>query len=333
MPIRAIAGVLPEWSVENDIVAEWAGLKPDFVANKIGVRRRNFLRADEDGVGLATAACRKLFQNEPELDAGSIGLLVYVTQNPDYRLPHSSALLQNELGLDTGVAAFDINLGCSGFVYALTVVEAMMEAQAISDALLVTCDPYSKVMRRSDRNVIGVFGDGATATWMSRASGARIGKADFGTDGAGAQHLIVRGGGTNDLPSGVTCVESETEGQWPYVEMNGRAVFNFVVSNIPNSVEKCLVLNGLQMGDIDCFLMHQGSRFMLEALRDRMKIPVEKMLISLEMTGNLVSSSIPYILADLLQENEPPPLILISGFGVGLSWATNVIYVEGFDDD
>ena len=110
--------------------------------------------------------------------------------------------------------------------------------------------------------------------------------------------------------------------------MNGRAVFNFLIKNIPDSVQKCLALNGLELSDIDRFAMHQGSRVMLQALRKQMRLPQEKMPIVLEETRNLVSSSIPYMLADILCETPAPKRILISGFGVGLSWATNVLYLE-----
>jgi len=333
MPLRAIARVLPDWTVDNDTIAEWTGLTPDFLTEKIGVRQRRFLRADEAGLGLAAAACRKLFESEPALEPDAIGLIVYVTQNPDYRLPHNSALLQTELGLRTNIGAFDINLGCSGFVYAISVVEALMQAQGISDALLVTCDPYSKVMRRDDRNVVGVFGDGATATWMSTTGGARIGKPDLGTDGSGAPHLIIRGDGSSSTPEDIVSAAATSDDRLPHIAMNGRAVFNFVVKNIPDSVKRCLSLNGLELGEIDRFAMHQGSRFMLQALRKQMRVPEEKMPIVLEETGNLVSSSIPYMLVDILRETPAPQRVLISGFGVGLSWATNVLFLEESGND
>ena len=197
MRIRALASALPGHKVPASEVSAWVGIDPAFIRNKIGVEEKYFLGADESGVDLAVAACEKLLSRS-DLDLGRVKLLVYVTQNPDFRLPHNAALLQARLGLGSNCAAFDINLGCSGYVYALSVAKGFMASEAISDALIVTCDPYSKIMDRSDRGTVTVFGDAATATWMSDQEGLQIGRGDFGTDGSRSNALIVNSGGAAD---------------------------------------------------------------------------------------------------------------------------------------
>ncbi|HEY0833519.1 MAG TPA: hypothetical protein VGE72_06370, partial [Azospirillum sp.] len=196
MFIRSLAVAQPEWRVGSAEIAEWSGLDRAMIEDKIGVRSRAFLRHDETVTGLAAAACERLFAAEPELDRQAVDLLILVTQNPDYRLPHGAALLQNALGLPKTTASFDIGLGCSGYVYALSVARGLMAGEGFANALVVTCDPYSKTMARTSRDTIGLFGDAAAATWLSAERGAAVGKGDYGTDGAGAGHLIVRAGGS-----------------------------------------------------------------------------------------------------------------------------------------
>jgi 3-oxoacyl-[acyl-carrier-protein] synthase-3 len=328
MKVRAISAVTPDWKVDNKTIHEWSRLDPAFVEHKLGVAQRAFLKHSESTIDLARAACEQLLEENPDLDRKSVRLVVFVTQNPDYRLPHSGALVQAALGLDRGTATFDVNLGCSGYVYGLSIAKAMMLSEHIDNALLLTCDPYSKIMRRDSREVIGIFGDGATATWLSSEVGAEIGKGDFGTDGSGARHLIVRKGGAMKPPSNLDGVEtSEDQASNHTLQMNGRAIFNFVQTCVPASVARCLERNNLKLGDIDQFVFHQASRFMLETLAQQMGLPLSKVPIMLEQTGNTVSSSIPMALRELIRRNElRSGTALVSGFGVGLSWATNILF-------
>lgn len=328
MKLRAIASALPGQRVTAEEVARLTGSDPEFVRNKVGAATRYFLGRDEGGVDLALAACRNLVARAP-LDLQEVGLLVYVTQNPDFRLPHNSALLQHRLGLPRSCAAFDVNLGCSGYVYALSLVKSFMAGEGVENALLVTCDPYSRIMDHGDKATMPVFGDAASATWLSSRQGMSIGRADFGTDGSGADALIVRAGGAlNPLCS----IHDDAPRQFGKSEaclhMNGRAVFEFVMREIPASIERCLQKNGLARSDISRFALHQGSRYMLEKLVAVAKLPLERVLFNIDAVGNTVSSTIPMLLEREMETapGTPGRAILVSGFGVGLSWATNVVF-------
>jgi 3-oxoacyl-[acyl-carrier-protein] synthase-3 len=313
--------------VESAVISHWTGLDLQFVTEKIGVESRRFLSADETPVKLAQQACQSLFAECPNLDSGRIGLLVLVTQNPDYKIPHSSALLQNALGLGKKVACFDLNLGCSGYVYGLSVVKSFMMVEGISDALLVTCDPYSRIMGKKDRDTVALFGDAATASWLSMEVGAGLGRPDFGTDGAGAENLIVRQGGSANPLMSIDREESPSEAEEGYrLHMNGRGILEFMMQEVPRSVSRCLEMNGVSVSDIDYFVFHQASRFLLHQLCKKLGLDEQKVPCNIKEVGNTVSSSIPLLLGQMQAKGElEGKRVLVSGFGVGLSWATNVI--------
>jgi len=327
MRLRAISSVLPEWRVDNETISKWSGLEVATIQDKLGVTGRRFLTHEETTSGLAAQAVEKLLQDNVDLAKEDIDILVVVTQNPDYKLPHVSALLQDSLGLKSSIAAFDINLGCSGYVYALSTVKGMMLGEGMKNAVLVTCDPYSKIMARENRDVIGLFGDGATASWISAEQGGEIGFGDYGTDGSGAEHLIVKSGGAtlpnDNLDGNATAESSDAEG---HLHMNGRAIFNFMMTGVPGTVDRCLERNSLTREDVDLFVFHQANAFMLKGVAKKMRLPMDKVPINMEERGNTVSSSIPFVLGDFLPDRKlAGKKVLICGFGVGLSWATNII--------
>lgn len=309
--IRAIGTYLPERVVGNDELVERFGWDRTFLEEKLGIHERRVAADDEGSAAMGIAAAEVLFAAHPELDRADLQLLVLCTQTPDYGLPHSSALVQNGLGLAQTTAAFDVGLGCSGFVYGLAIVSSMLEQLGLEHALLVTSDPYSKVMNPADRATAPLFGDGAAATWISRSGeGGAIGAFTLGTDGGGAGNLIVQ---PDD--SGTTCLS-----------MNGRAIFEFMQTRIPEDLTTCAERNGMALDDVDLLVLHQASAHMLGYLGRRMQLAPERLPIMLERTGNLVSSSIPFVLAALDAEGRlAGKTSLLSGFGVGLSWGSTLI--------
>lgn len=328
MSIDAIAHAVPARLETAADIARATGADEAFVRDKVGIHTRHILGPGETGLDLAEAAVRALIDKTGRA-LSDIGLLVFVTQTPDRRIPHNAAPLAHRLGLSHGVASFDLSLGCSGFVYGLCVVEAMLAAQGIDNALLVTCDPYSRIMDAADKSTNAVFGDAAAATWVSRdGTRSRMLATDFGTDGSGADAIrIDAGGGAAPLVS-----LDQPEGVAPYdrdalrLHMDGRGVFNFVNGTMPKSFDACLSKAGLAMDEIDIFALHQGSAYMLQALARRAGIPQDKLLMNIDRFGNTVSSTIPLLLEPLLDAPVAAPRkVMISGFGVGLSWATAIL--------
>lgn len=324
MRVRAIASAIPQTVYSAEEIAAWLGTDARFIRDKVGVDRRAFLAPAETGVSLATQAVDRLL-SEADVDRGSIELLAYVTQNPDYRIPHNSALLQAAAELPRSIAAFDIGLGCSGYPYALTISKGFMSAQGLRRAIVVTCDPYSRVMRRDDKATVAVFGDAATATLLDCDGTGEIGLGDFGTDGSGKSCLVIpAGSAARPIWSIQDAGPSLSEPPDDYrLHMNGRAVFDFVMREVPGSISRTLMRNNLGLDEIDYFAIHQGSLYMLNNLANEVGIPSQKLLVNIEKVGNTVSSTIPLLLEEQMRSKEQlKGRALISGFGVGLSWGS-----------
>lgn len=327
MSIEAIDFSLPSVIQDAGDIASATGADPSFIIEKVGVKQRHILGCEETGVGLSVAACHALFKRYPALP-DLVDLVVCVTQNPDHRIPHNSAKVAAELGLSQRVMSFDISLGCSGYVYGLQIVEGFLSVTGMSNALLVTCDPYSRIIAAENKDTNCIFGDAATVTWIKSGSGrGNIVAFDFGTDGTQSDVISIPAGGA--VKPFVAIAESDTR---TYsrdelrLHMQGRSVFNFVMSRLPQSIATCLEKSGFSSSDIDYFALHQGSLYMLDALANKAFIPQEKLLKNMYKYGNTVSSSIPLLLAELDQQGKMDGAkILVSGFGVGLSWATAVL--------
>jgi 3-oxoacyl-[acyl-carrier-protein] synthase-3 len=288
-------------SASIDTVRLGAGLdaEPGFIAEKIGMLGLARKAPGEETSDLGRAAAQALFA-QSDLKPEDVDLLVVVTQNPDGRgLPHTAAVLHHKLGLPRRCAAFDIGLGCSGYVQALSVCLAFMQAQGLKNGLLVTADPYSKVVEDSDRDTALLFGDGATATWLGEAPAWTLGPLDFGLVSEQHPALHVNADGA--------------------LRMNGRAVFTFAATQVPQSVQRVLHQAGRTMDEIDLVLLHQGSKYIVESLAQRLGA-AGKAPFGAAAYGNTVSSSLPMLLAEHVPASARR--LLLCGFGVGLAWAT-----------
>lgn len=327
MRVRGFSHALPSTVVGAHEVAEWTGADPSFVAEKIGFHERRFLTAEEAPSKLAVAALDRLFERHTQLNRSDIDALFAVTQTPDFTIPHLAAQLQAMCSLPDYVAALDISLGCSGWVYGLSVLRATMQAENWKNAVLVTCDPYSKIMSRQDRATATIFGDAAAATWLSCDSGAAIGACDFGTDGLGAEGLILRAGrGATPLTTSIYETEAVFEAADKQLFMDGRAILTFMLERIPASVDRCLHRNQLTKTNVDFFIFHQASRYMIDLLRRRLELEEDRAPFLLGDIGNCVSSTIPIAIERLQERTElAGKTVLASGFGVGLSWATTIL--------
>ena len=326
MTIEAIAYAVPDLVQTADELAAITGADADFIRDKVGMGQRHVLGPEETGTDLSAQACQNLFAAHPDL-AAQVDLLVCVTQTPDRRLPQNSARLAAALDLPQHVASFDVSLGCSGYPYGVTIAEGFLAATGRSNALLVTCDPYTRIIEPTDKATNCVFGDAATVTWLRRdGPGGQILASDFGTDGSAGDAITVPGGGAADPLVSVLDHGEGPESDALRLHMNGRAVFNFVNSQVPKSIHACLESADVALEDVDWFALHQGSTYMLEAMTRRVGIAPEKVLKNMQRFGNTVSSSVPLLLHDLQQDGTlKGRKVLVSGFGVGLSWATSLI--------
>lgn len=301
--ITNIAEYIPENHRDNYKQAEGFGEARKFIDEKIGAVKLPIKDSKQETSDLAALAVEKLIKKS-DLTRDMIDCLVVVTQNPDGRgLPHTAAIVQNKLSLSKNVAAFDISLGCSGYVYGLSVIKGFMDQAGLKCGILVTADPYSKIIDPHDKNTSLLFGDAATATLLTDRPKYSIGKGIYATDGSGASNLQVM---DNTL------------------HMNGRQVFNFAATQVPKQINALLAQENIDVTDVDRFILHQGSRFIVNTIAARFKNVNDRFIVGIEETGNTVSSSIPLLLRDSISDTNINRIV-ISGFGVGLSWASMLL--------
>jgi 3-oxoacyl-[acyl-carrier-protein] synthase III len=311
--VKAIESYLPEKIISNEYLNQKFGIDIEFLDNKIGIKERRIAGENETSSDLAYKAAIKFFDKgvvKPE----EIDLILVCTQNPDYRLPTTACLLQHRLGLKTSCMAFDINLGCSGYIYSIAVAGSMLSSNIINKALLIMVDEYSKIIDYSDKNTASLFGDAATATILEKCEdGKGVVDFNFGTDGSGAQHLIA-------YNSGVLKQDDKNN----FLYMNGREIFKFSITAVPASVNALLAKNNLKKNDIKYYLFHQANKYMLNEIKKKLELTDEQNIIDMEYTGNTVSSSIPLIFKSLFDQNKlnTGDLLVLCGFGVGLSWGS-----------
>ncbi|WP_020405767.1 ketoacyl-ACP synthase III [Hahella ganghwensis] len=300
--IEHISTYLPAGRIENLSRLEQFGINDTFISDKIGMVQLAVKDKADDTSDLCVKAVNQLLIEKGEI-LSEIECLIVCTQNPDhYGLPHTSAIVHGKLDLPSNCACFDVSLGCSGYVYSLSIIRSFMEANGYKKGLLITADPYSKVIDMNDKNTSLLFGDAATVTLMSDQPKWQIGKCVFGTDGSRNEAIQVRASDRK-------------------FEMAGRAVLDFCANIVPDNIRETLALNNFQIGDIDKFILHQGSKFIVNMIIKRMDLDPAKVPFEASSYGNTVSSSIPMILAN---ENDAQSLVL-SGFGVGVSWGSVVL--------
>jgi 3-oxoacyl-[acyl-carrier-protein] synthase-3 len=315
--ISSVSVYLPDHVLGNEEVKARFGFQESFLSKKLGIENRHLAGPDEAVSDMAVKAGERLI-DKLDLPVESIELLILCTQNPDYNIPTTVNIVQDRLNLPKTIAAFEINQGCSGYIYALSMAKAIMLSENFSRAILITSDAYSKITNPDDRYTVPIFGDGATATLVEMGGPGTINKFSYGSDGSGYDKLIVRGGGSRHP-------DLKREGK-DALYMDGAAIFKFMMTTVPQSIEECLESNDLGLDDIDYFVLHQASRFMLGSLASALHVPMERIPLSLKETGNTVSSSIPITInqigcPDKLENKK----LLLSGFGTGLSWATTIL--------
>ena len=299
---------LPDGIVTND---ELATIYPEWTAEKIfaktGIVSRRVVTERETALDLAEKAANRLFAGG-RVRKNDVDYLLLCTQSSEYKLPSMVCLLHERLGLrkDAGALAFDH--GCSGFIYGLSIAKGLIAGGMAKVVLLVTAETYTKYIAAEDKTTRTIFGDGAAATLIDVETTKKIGAFSFGTDGSGAERLIVRDG---------------------KLFMDGPEIFNFTLDIVPKTMIDVLEKNSLVQDDIDLYVFHQANKFMLDTIRKVNGLPRDRFYVNLETTGNTVSSTIPIALKQLQDAGKlrSGMKVMLMGFGVGLSWGAVVMDV------
>jgi 3-oxoacyl-[acyl-carrier-protein] synthase-3 len=292
----------------------------------IGVSERRIAPATLLASDLCLAAAESLLA-KLGWSRDSIDALILVTQGPDYLLPATACLLQHRLGLPTHCAAFDIDLGCSGWVYGTWIAAQLLAGSDGKRALLLAGDVSTRLLHPDDRATRPLFGDAGTATALERDADAGPLFAVVGTDGGGGKHISIKAGGLrhNLVPALLrTAAENEELHREAHLHLNGPEVFSFTLRAVPALLRDALDHAGLTLEAIDMCVMHQANKFILEHLRKKTGIPADKFLIDMDRFGNTSSASIPLALChgmgSVLAEERRK--LLMVGFGVGWSWGS-----------
>ena len=332
--IKAISYYLPEKAITNDDLArEFPDLKIDDLTRLTGVKKRYVAEEQETAADLAYKAALKLF-NEHKIDPEDIDHVIFCAQGADFITPSTACVLQDHLGIPTHAGSLDINQGCTGYVYSLSVANGLIATGSAKNVLLLTSVNISELIHPKDKSNRAIFGDGASATLVStneQMQDSALGDFVYGTDGKGYESIIIKHGGA----------------RYPYLKheaedyhddagslrndrcfyMNGAAVFNFSVEKVPPMIRQLFDKAGINEDDVNFYVLHQANQIIIESIFRKMKIPKEKTIIHLEDCGNTVASTIPIALYHAIADGRVKrgDTIVLAGFGVGFSWAGCVV--------
>ena len=326
--INGISFYLPSEVLDNNTInllhPEWSA---DKISSKTGIYQRHIASVDESASDMAIKAANNLFK-EYHISPNDIDFILYCTQSPDYILPTTACILQDKLGIPNSSGALDFNLGCSGYVYGLSLAKGLICSGLSKNVLLLTSETYSKYINSNDKSNKTIFGDAASATLISNTGEYKLQNFIFGTDGKGAENLIIKNGlgkykdevGVDQYDENNNYYKNDS-----FLYMNGAEIFSFTSNSVPILVNQVLEKNELNLNQVDYFIFHQANKFMLDFIRKKIGIPNEKFILHLESVGNTVSSTIPLAIKaknNIFKKNNK---ILLAGFGVGYSWAGCII--------
>ena len=317
--IAAIEYTLPGELLGNETLAalsdRWT---PERIRAKTGIDTRRIAPKGTSSADLAVEAATKLFESSV-VSPDDVDFILLCTQTPEYFLP-------------TTAGALDFNLGCSGFIYGLGLAHGLIESGQANNVLLLTAETYTRFIGDLDLNVRTIFGDAAAATLVQSSDPAdanhgEIGPFVYGTDGRGAENLIVRKGAFRAVADASEATDEAVDSGPPRLFMDGPEIFVFTLTTVPQLVETILTRTGLSLDEIDRFVFHQANGHMLEHLRSKLDIPPEKFVVEMSDCGNTVSSTIPIALKRATESGQiqPGQRLLLVGFGVGYSWGATVV--------
>lgn len=320
--IRAISSYLPEKNLEMSSLSEDYGEKN--VANIIqttGVERVRVAAYNETSSDMCYKAAEYLLSKE-NISREEVDGLVFVSQTTDYILPATSIILQDRLHLSKETVCLDIHYGCSGFIYGLYQAALWVNSGSCKNVLVLAGDTTSRMIHPLDRSLRMVFGDAGTATLVS--TGSKQMGISICSDGSGYDRLIVPAGGCrmpfSDLTSKIEFDVDKNGRTLEDLYMDGMAIFNFAISNVHKNIQGLLEYVGWNTNEINMFALHQANRFMVNYIRKKLKVDESKVPINVRNLGNTGPATIPLLFSDLSPDPENVQKVIMSGFGVGLSW-------------
>lgn len=329
--ITALSAAIPRTIIDNYNYTKYFDKEQvKQVVDKVEIYQRRFADENTCSSDLCYAAAKRLIADN-SIDKSEIDLLIFISQTPDYRMPATSVLLQERLGLPSTTVAFDINLGCSAFIYGLSVAFSMLSAGNFKKALVLDGETRSKVYSPKDRRTAFLFGDGGVAALLERDDKFAQSYFSLNSDGSRGDLIKINAGGYR-MPSSAETVKEKVVDEYGNIRseeqgyMNGSDVFNFVITEIPKDIKRLFSYSGLSHADMDYCVFHQANNFINRYLAKKLKFDAAKIPSTVEKYGNTSSVSVPLTIVDQLKDKmHGNKTLLMSAFGVGMTWASAII--------
>jgi 3-oxoacyl-[acyl-carrier-protein] synthase-3 len=323
--ITGVGGYVPNYVLTNEEISRMVDTSDEWIMTRVGIRERRIL--NEEGLGtsyMARKAAKQLIQ-KTKTDPDDIDLLIIATSTPDYVFPSTASILCDKLGLKNAFA-FDMQAACSGFLYAMETAAAFIRSGRYQKIIVVGVEKMSGVTDYRDRATCPLFGDGAGAVLIEPTNGEfGIIDAYLRTDGKGLPFLHLKAGGSVCPPSYFTI-----DNRMHYIYQEGRTVFKYAVSSMPDACVEVIERNGLSKDDITWVIPHQANKRIIDAVVNRLEIPIEKIMINIERYGNTSAATLPLCLWDYEEKLKKGDKLIFTAFGAGFTWGA--VYVKwGYD--
>lgn len=319
--INHISIYLPKNIITNENLAKEFNVSEEQIFKNTGIKQRYSSTWGEIPSDMAVKAAESLFETH-QINKNEIDFLIFCTEGFDHKGPSTSCLIQHRLGLGTHIGCIDLPYGCSGYIYGIGMANALLTSSMAKKVLFLTADIPSKVSHKDDLELRSIFSDIGTASIITKSE--NVEHFIFGTDGGGYDNLIVDNSATRNPQIQDHCLEGLPYG---HMKMNSTEVFLFAVKRVPTLIQDILNKHNYTVDDVDLFVFHQASYFMLDVIRRKCKIPKEKFFINIESFGNSVSSTVPVALYDAEQKGilKKGMTVVLAGFGIGYSWGATII--------
>lgn len=322
--LPAISFYFPEKRLSNTELSVRFNVPEARILKNTGIRNRYIAAPNELASDMAVKAAETFFK-EHRVNRADIDMLIFCSECYDYIAPATSCVLQDRLGLNKSTACIDMPYGCSGYVYGLAMAKGFLTSGIAKKVLFITADTSTKTLPENDLELRSIFSDAASVTLLEKDSIEQIGQFVFGTDGSGCRNIYISRSAFNEpIDEKFISEEKLTNGK---MIMNGMEIFNFGLRVVPPLVKETLQKNNLQPEEIDLYILHQPTRFLLETIRKKMNLPEERFFINIDIHGNTVSATIPLALKDAEKQGKIKKgmNVLLAGFGIGYSWAGTIL--------